>query len=246
MSEGLVRKCAPRQQLCRCRRVVACAQGGSDDGRWAYDVAFEGVDRDAALDIAEASHAAAPERTRGDEWFYGELEYDAATALLRRCAPPRTASGTGNGEVEFVDLGSGMGKMCVAAALTGVFDRSRGVELLPELHVAARRALDAFEAVKAETAGKDCEITLVEGNLLAFDVSRADVVYIHATCFTPELLDATGRKLAAECRNGTRVMIMSKQFPEGWVFQPYDGGYAAVAQPQSKWKLDCFLYEIVK
>jgi hypothetical protein len=230
-------------------RRVARARGGSDDGRWAYDVAFKGVDRDAALDIAEASHAAAPERTRGDEWFYGELEFDAATAVLRRCAPPASSassSSAGDGGLEFVDLGSGMGKMCVAAALTGMFDRSRGVELLPELHNEARRALEAFEAVKAETAGKDCEITLVEGNLLAFDVSRADVVYIHATCFTPELLDATGRKLAAECRNGTRVIIMSKQFPADWVFQPYDGGYAALAQPQSKWKLDCFLYKIVK
>lgn len=154
--------------------------------------------------------------------------------------------------------------MVVAAALSGRFSRARGVELLRELHVEATEGLRAYERALEEEVGgsgsgdddggddKDlatarrCEVTLEEGNLLTFDVSTADVVYIHATCFTPGLLDATGMKLAQEMKPGARVIIMSKQFPEEWVFRPFDGGYAAVAQPQSKWKLDCFLYEIVK
>jgi hypothetical protein len=139
-----------------------------------------------------------------------------------------------------------MGKMCVAAALTGMFARSRGVELLPELHEEASRCVEVFRRRADETSAVGCAIELRLGNLLEFDISDADVVYIHATCFSPALLDATAHKLARECKNGTRVAIMSKQLPEGWVFQPFDGGYVAVSQPQSKWKLDCFLYEIVK
>jgi hypothetical protein len=79
---------------------------------------------------------------------------------------------------------------------------------------------------------------------LTFDVSNADVIYIHATCFTPELLHATAMKLANECKSGTRVLIMSKQLPEGWVFEAFDGGYMALAQPQTHWKLDCWMYEV--
>ena len=85
----------------------------------------------------------------GDEWFYGELEFDAARALLRRCAP--------NGESgEFVDLGSGLGKMVVAAALSGRFSRARGVELLRELHVEATEGLRAYERALEEEVGGSC------------------------------------------------------------------------------------------
>jgi len=240
-------------------RARASAEDATTDERCAtrrvFERAFEGRDRDHGLAVAESAESRA--LANGDEWFYGELEFDAARALLRRCAP--------NGESgEFVDLGSGLGKMVVAAALSGRFSRARGVELLRELHVEATEGLRAYERALGEEVGgsgsgdddggdvKDlatarrCEVTLEEGNLLTFDVSTADVVYIHATCFTPGLLDATGMKLAQEMRPGARVIIMSKQFPEEWVFRPFDGGYAAVAQPQSKWKLDCFLYEIVK
>jgi len=214
-----------------------------DDARAVYDATYDalGLDRDAGLAIAERADRA---KTREDEWFYGELEFAAARDALRRVCP--------NAEErrEFVDLGSGLGKMVIVAALSGLFERARGVELLTELHEAATRARAAFDDALARGDGdviegaRACEVTLDEGDLLNYDVSSADVVYIHATCFTPQLLSALALKLASELKTGARVMIMSKQFPEGWVFKPFDGGYAALAQPQSKWKLDCFLYEI--
>lgn len=172
------------------------------------------------------------------------MEFAAARDALRRVCP-----NAGEGR-EFVDLGSGLGKMVIVAALSGLFERARGVELLTELHEAATSARAAFDDALARgdgeviEAARACEVTLDEGDLLNYDVSSADVVYIHATCFTPQLLSALALKLASELKTGARVMIMSKQFPEGWVFKPFDGGYAALAQPQSKWKLDCFLYEI--
>lgn len=172
------------------------------------------------------------------------MEFAAARDALRRACP-----NAGEGR-EFVDLGSGLGKMVIVAALSGLFERARGVELLTELHEAATSARAAFDDALARgdgeviEAARACEVTLDEGDLLNYDVSSADVVYIHATCFTPQLLSALALKLASELKTGARVMIMSKQFPEGWVFKPFDGGYAALAQPQSKWKLDCFLYEI--
>ena len=69
--------------------------------RRVFERAFEGRDRDHGLAVAESAESRA--LANGDEWFYGELEFDAARALLRRCAP--------NGESgEFVDLGSGLGE----------------------------------------------------------------------------------------------------------------------------------------
>jgi len=235
----------------RKRRARDGARVLATRAREAYETTFASCDRDAALALAERSMDRA--RVRGDEWFYGELEFDAARDALRRCAAARDG-------LTFVDLGSGVGKMCVAAALTGAYARARGVEILGELHAAASDAVERLEgaidaALEAGAEGEDaealrrakaCEVTVDLGDLLNFDVSDADVVYIHATCFTPELLLATATKLANEMKTGARVMLMSKQFPEGWVFKPFDGGYVALAQPQSQWKLDCFLYEIAR
>jgi len=243
----------------RRRRLWRRRGGGGGDGARAargedvYDATYAMRDRDYALDIAERSHATRA-RAAGDEWFYGELAYGDARRVLRRAArvvgwddesDGAESTSTASTAGEFVDLGSGMGKMVTCAALTGLFARSRGVELLPELHDEASAALETFyERVRDAGMSVECSISLSLGNLLTFDVSNADVIYIHATCFTPELLHATAMKLANECKSGTRVLIMSKQLPEGWVFEAFDGGYMALAQPQTHWKLDCWMYEV--
>ncbi|OUS43624.1 hypothetical protein BE221DRAFT_194555 [Ostreococcus tauri] len=136
--------------------------------------------------------------------------------------------------------------MCVVAALTGAYARARGVEILRELHEAAMVAVERYEAARGEMGDATGDVSVELGDLLECDVSDADVVFVHATCFTPELLGATATKLARELKNGARVALVSKQFPEGWVFAKFDTGYRALAQPQSAWKLDCFLYEIVR
>jgi len=241
----------------RRRRVVGGGDGArAVRGEDVYDATYAMRDRDYALDIAERSHATRA-RAAGDEWFYGELAYGDARRVLRRAArvvgwdddddddDDAESTSTSSTAGEFVDLGSGMGKMVTCAALTGLFARSRGVELLPELHDEASAALETFyERVRDAGTSVECSISLSLGNLLTFDVSNADVIYIHATCFTPELLHATAMKLANECKSGTRVLIMSKQLPEGWVFEAFDGGYMALAQPQTHWKLDCWMYEV--
>ena len=200
---------------------------------------YDAMDRDFACELAEMSHARA-KRASGDEWFYGELTYDDGARVARRLARVECDE---KAEREFVDLGSGLGKMVTCAALTGVFARARGIELLPELHERATAALETYRA-SVDRAIAPCDVELVLGNLLTFDVSKADVIYIHATCFTPGLLNATATKLASECKAGARVLIVSKQLPEGWVFAPFDGGYVALAQPQTHWKLDGWMYEV--
>ena len=93
-----------------------------------HEHAFKGLDRDAALEIAEQSHKANP-RVPGIGYFYGELSWSGAYDLVG-LADPR------EGDV-FVDLGSGLGKMVLSAAMTRPFKECRGVEILPELHAKA-------------------------------------------------------------------------------------------------------------
>ena len=73
-----------------------------------HEHAFKGLDRDAALEIAEQSHKTNP-RVPGIGYFYGELSWSGAYDLVG-LADPR------EGDV-FVDLGSGLGKMVLLSLI---------------------------------------------------------------------------------------------------------------------------------
>ena len=194
-----------------------------------YEDAFDGMDRDFGSDLAELSHKTTP-RLSGDAWFYGELDLKGAWDLLKMVSP----SGV------FVDLGSGLGKIVIAAALLDVFDECRGVEILPELHaeatVATRRA-------QTDPRAHLSPISLSCGDMLATDISDADVVYVFATCFPPDLMTALETKLQSEMKRGARLCLVSKQLSEGAAaaFVPWDVPYVSVPQAHTKWNLDCYL-----
>ena len=71
-----------------------------------YEHAYEGLDRDVGLQIAEESNKSQT-RVPGIGWFYGELSWSGSWDLIG-LAKPR------EGDV-FVDLGSGLGKMVLSA-----------------------------------------------------------------------------------------------------------------------------------
>jgi hypothetical protein len=201
-----------------------------------HEHAFEGLDRDAALEIAEQSHKANP-RVPGIGYFYGELSWSGAYDLVG-LADPR------EGDV-FVDLGSGLGKMVLSAAMTRPFKECRGVEILPELHAKASAALAKLrDAVGEDAFAMLPPARLSLGDMLEAPVDDADVVFCFATCFSPEVMGALASKLEAEMKPGARLILVSKQV-ESEAFEPWgdgQGGYVSVEQAHSKWNLDCYLY----
>src|SRR5690606_25204387 len=95
-----------------------------------------------------------------------------------------------------IDLGSGDGRIVIAAARRGA--RAHGVEIEPDLVELSRR--------NAREAGVEDRATFVEGDLFEADISEASVVTLY---LFPEVNIALRPKLLAELAPGTRVVSNS-------------------------------------
>ena len=148
--------------------------------------------------------------------IYGELKryeldnyFDAVAPLLRR-------------DGAMYDLGSGLGKVVMSAALSLPFERCVGVELLGYRHRMAQQRLDqlltlreqALQSLPARPAagmalqlpsGKHApvshllnlerRISLIEQDMFETDLGDASLVFIYSTCFGP-LMPALAERLA--------------------------------------------------
>jgi len=130
-----------------------------------------------------------------------------------------------------VDLGSGLGKVVMTAALTLPFIRCVGVELLNYRHrlaqerlvrllTLARQGVDALpERLTLDTPLKlpsgvmttgqhllelGARIAFIENDMFKVDVRGASLVFLYSTCFGP-LMDAISDKLARELPEGALV-----------------------------------------
>ena len=100
-----------------------------------------------------------------------------------------------------VDLGSGDGRMIIAAAKRGA--RARGVEFNPELVEHSRK--------RARDAGVASLATFVQGDMYAADISDATVL---ALFLLPENLEKLRDKFLA-LKPGTRIVLNTYMIP-GW------------------------------
>lgn len=130
-----------------------------------------------------------------------------------------------------VDLGSGLGKVVMSAALAFPFQRCIGVEFLGYRHrmalerrgnllALAKQALAALPAPLAPEAplqlpfgwtatGRhlvdlDARIAFIESDMFKVDVRGASLVFLYCTCFGP-LMDSIAEKLARELPEGALV-----------------------------------------
>lgn len=142
----------------------------------------------------------------------------------------------------FVDMGSGLGKMVLSTAMTRPFKECRGVEILPELHEKAVVALEKLKMTMGDVEfSKLPPIQLILSDMLAVDVSDADIAYCFATCLSNEVLQSLIWKLEAELKSGARLIIISKMV-ESPAFDTFGPGYVSVEQAHSKWNLDAWMY----
>ncbi|TFW17644.1 histone methylation protein DOT1-like protein [Duganella callida] len=136
-----------------------------------------------------------------------------------------------------VDLGSGLGKVVMTAALTLPFARCIGVELLSYRHrlaqercarmltLAAQGLAALPEPLTPETPlslpsgvvadGRHlldlgARIAFIESDMFKVDVRGASLVFLYSTCFGP-LMDAISNKLARELAEG--ALVSTTTFP---------------------------------
>lgn len=159
----------------------------------------------AGIEAYRLSHLGRRRRSaKGKALTYGEVLPGPFSALLKEAKPRR-------GEV-FYDLGSGTGKAVLTAAVAFDFARVVGVEVLPELHRVAERVFGRFdEQVRPRLPPRRryVEVRFIQGDFRTVPISDADVVFIHATCFDPDLIRDVIRKLE-ETKAGTRVVSVTQ------------------------------------
>ena len=176
----------------------------------------------AELERAERERASARASADARSLTYGEVPPQSLRAVLAELRrQPGGARAIDGGT--FVDLGSGAGKVVIAAALERRFARARGIELLPELDALAR-ALEARwragEGVEGEleragdAAAPPTRVEFALGSVLEERWDDATLVLTHCTCFAGELLAALARR-AARLAPGAFVVTTSRVLPGG-------------------------------
>src|ERR1019366_4060320 len=138
---------------------------------------------------------------------YGPVNAWAFRGLLKRLRLSRT--------LRFADLGCGLGRACILAAEYG-FQKVTGVELAPELCVAARENVSRCSL----PALNKSSIEIVQGDVLEYGESTEDDVFFVYRAFSLEFLQAVCEKLAqrAFCQKRLLTLIYSERL--GWPPSP--------------------------
>jgi len=129
---------------------------------------------------------------------YGEILIDSFCEILKEVNPKEN-------EV-FYDLGCGVGKPVIAAALLFPFNKSIGIELLKEIYLGAIQAKLGYETVNKKEVGR---IEFINRNIFDTDFSDADIVFAHCTCFPNALMIPLSKKLE-KLKKGSRVIIVTR------------------------------------
>lgn len=125
-------------------------------------------------------------------------------------------SGTGRGDV-FYDLGSGDGRVVIAAALRGA--NAYGVEI--------DRLRVLYSRLWLKLLGLDKKAKIIRGDIFKTKISKATVV---CTYLLPETHSKLKKKLKKELKKGTKVVAVGFEY-KGWEHQKIDtrgGNYGPI------------------
>tara|TARA_B110000908_G_scaffold127389_1_gene149498 strand:+ start:90 stop:731 length:642 start_codon:yes stop_codon:yes gene_type:complete len=127
---------------------------------------------------------------------YGEVDFYSFSVLLALAKPSINDV--------FVDLGSGVGKACMTAALAFNLKHCRGIEIVPALH---QQAMNVYEQCTDEVRQ---QLNFVCGDYLTHSFSDANIVYLNATALFGEQWLAIEERLTMHLSIHTRILISSK------------------------------------
>jgi hypothetical protein len=142
-------------------------------------------------------------------YTYGEVTFYSFANILETAKPKP-------GEI-FYDLGSGGGKAVFIAGLIYDFSKCCGVEKLPDLYQLCEGLLYKLQTMPElpqYLPFKKITIQFVNEDLLAYDFTDGDIIFINATCFRGEMWDLIVAKLS-KLKSGARVILGSKKLESG-------------------------------
>ncbi len=134
---------------------------------------------------------------------YGEVTPEGISQILKDA---------GTSEGVFYDLGSGTGKGVVLASFFGNFSKMIGIEVLQELYDTSKNILKHYEETVRPIlpeSKKQQIINFINADFLEYDLTDADFIFSHSTCFLDEAMVALERRLGT-LKNGTKVLVVTK------------------------------------
>ena len=159
------------------------------------------INSDAITAILAPIYSELPKTTAAGQHnlTYGEIEWPALKTILDYA---QKQSPTSSGRV--YDLGCGRGRAVLYMAMSGLFDNSIGIEVLPERVSLAK---DALNKLRASIPIAGSKVKLFEASFLnpAFKYKDARVVFLSNMCFDNETQNAIFRKLNIEMPKGSLV-----------------------------------------
>lgn len=174
------------------------------------------LNTDAATAILSPIYAALPiTRAAGEHNLaYGEVEWSTLKAI-GDYLDKQTWSTVSN---KFYDLGCGRGRAVLYMSLTGPFEMSIGVEVLPERITLAQQALTQLK-VSIPSAGS--KVRLYEASFLnpAFKYKDARAIFLSNECFDTETQSALFSKLNIEMPKGSLLFCSKEPIPIPGAFE---------------------------
>lgn len=167
-----------------------------------FNQLYEGIDGK-RISVAELKQL----KIQDDAFVYGEIIFESFVLILQRVEPQA-------GEV-FYDLGCGTGKALVVASLLFDFNKVIGVEILSGLHAVCKKQLIRLNHLTAKTpmfSDYQCNIKVINDDILKTDFSDGGVVFINATAFFGVLWEKMVTQLC-QLKPGARVIVTSKDLP---------------------------------
>ena len=125
----------------------------------------------------------------------------------------------------FYDLGTGTGKPVYATALVAKPKRAIGIELFSELVDEATILNSKFQRLQQNHHFPiSTIIEFVCADILEYDWSDGDVIYVASTCFNVDFMEKIAVK-AEQLKTGSKVITLTKELPSEKFHQLSRNGY---------------------
>jgi hypothetical protein len=119
--------------------------------------------------------------------LYGELYFYSVVKLLKYLEITE--------EDNFLDIGSGLGKIVFQIFLTTKAKTCTGIEINNQRHNIAWKIKDKIEEQLPEMFNKNRNLTLLNEDFLKYEFNGITLIYICSTVFSYELLTAVSQKI---------------------------------------------------
>jgi hypothetical protein len=167
-----------------------------------------------------------PQWNRNNNLIYSEIDFSTIGFVIEKInkvhGRPNTGSSGHQGKLQtrgglFYDLGSGSGKVAVAAALLHPFDSCFGIECLGSLILVANEIGQSYNTIGRTALNRDYEtyITHIFGNFLDMkdkDWRDGDLVFANASNYDDETMKKLAL-LAHLMKRGSFFVTISQKLP---------------------------------